>query len=694
MLIKKQIKYGGRVLTVETGFVAKQTSSSLFIDVDGTSVLITVVSCENKCEKDFFPLRIDYQERYYASGKIPGGFFRREGRPVEKEILISRLIDRSLRPLFPDNYFDEVQIVVTVMSINPDVRSDIISIIGASIALSISDIPFDGPIAAANVGYIDNKFLLNPNQSDLRNSKLDLVMSCSKDSVLMVESSSSELSEKIILDGIFFAKEESQCVINMVNDLINEIAVKKKKISFLDGKDILEKHILSNFKHKIVEIYKIADKIKRKCLLKDLYDVILFNLKEKNFDFSYEENDILFLLKNIEKTIFRNFIIKNKIRIDGRSFDSIREINTKIGFLSRTHGSAIFTRGETQVLSVVTLGTKKDAQIVDTPYSFVDQKNEFMLHYNFPPYCVNEIGSIGGVKRREVGHGHLIKKGILSVMPKNSEFPYVVRVVAEVTESNGSSSMASICSSSLSLMNAGVPIKSHVAGIAMGLIKYENSFVVLSDIIDIEDYFGDMDFKIAGTKNGITALQIDIKTFGINKDIIFKSLNQARKGINFILNLMDKCISKSNKFVSKYAPKIVSFKINVDKIKNIIGKGGSVIRNLTEQNNVNIEIKNDGTVFVISNSDKDNMHVCETIKKMVSDVEVGMIYTGKVVNLTEFGAFINILPGKDGLLHISQVSNHHVKNINDKLKEGQLIKVRVISVDSNGKIRLSMKDID
>lgn len=689
-----KFRYGKHTVILDIGTVARQANAAVMVSMSDTTVLVTVVSSNQvKLEQDFFPLVVNYQERTYAAGKFPGGFFRREGRPSENETLTSRLIDRPIRPLFPKGFTNDVQVVATVMSVNPQVDPDIVAIIGASAALSLSDIPFLGPIGAARVGYIKNKYVLNPTTTELSNSKLDLVISGTKSNILMVESESCLLSEKEILDAIIFGHEQQQTVIYNINKLVQKSG--KSKFSWKE-KEInmpLKTYVSELYESRSKDIYCFFDKQERHAqvdsMKKDIIKTVLNSSYNSNV--VIDEKEIMYLLNYLETQSIRYRILSNKLRVDGRSKDVIREIDIKTGILPRTHGSALFTRGDTQALVTVTLGTERDAQNID---GLIGARiDRFLLHYNFPPYCVGEIGIMSAPKRREIGHGRLAKRGMLAVMPNSNEFPYTIRVVSEITESNGSSSMASICGTSLALMDAGVPIKESVAGVAMGLIKEGNDFVVLSDIVSDEDHIGDMDFKISGSRQGITALQMDIKTDGITYDIINIALEKAKHARFQILDLMDKIIKVPKKEISKFAPRIYSIKVNPGKIKDVIGKGGSVIRSLTEETNTIIDIEDDGTIRIVSLDYEKAKQAIRRINDITANVEIGAIYTGKVTHIVEFGAFVTILSGKEGLVHISQISERRINKVTDCLKLGQEVLVKVLEIDRQGRIRLSMKGI-
>ena len=690
--IIKSFKYGNNEVKIETGVIARQADSAVLVSIGGTSVLVTAVGKkQGDPDRDFFPLTVNYQEKAYASGKIPGGFFKREGRPSEKETLVSRLIDRPVRPLFPKGYTNEVQVIATVMSLDPEIDPDIPSLIGSSAALTLSGLPFAGPIGAAKIGYIDGDFVLNPDKSQLLESDLDLVVAGTSEAVLMVESEANILSEDIMLKAVIFGHEQMQLAISAINDLAEEASKPKIEWSPPEEDNELSEAIMQSSSESIKAAYLIKNKQERREKMSSIKDQSIQELLDKHQD-KWTSDDLGKAFSALEKRIVRSNVVKEKIRIDGRDSTTVRPIDVKIGVLERTHGSALFTRGETQAIVVTTLGTDRDAQIIDALEG--EYKDTFMLHYNFPPYCVGETGFVGSPKRREIGHGKLAKRGIQAVMPNQEEFPYVIRVVSEITESNGSSSMASVCGTSLSLMDAGVPIKSPVAGVAMGLVKEDEDFTVLTDILGDEDHLGDMDFKVAGTEDGITALQMDIKIQGITKDIMEIALNQAKDARLHILGEMNKVISSSKTVMSEWAPTITSFKIDPEKIRDVIGKGGAVIRGITEETGASIDIDQDGTVKVASVDGSSGREAVKRIKLITAEVEVGKIYEGKVVRLMEFGAFVTILPGKDGLVHISQISEERVEKVSDKLSEGDDVKVKVLEVDRQGRVRLSMKEVD
>lgn len=701
-VIKKKIQYGDHSLTIETGRIAKQASASVLVSLDDTTVLVTVVGIHNPEDvKDFVPLRVDYQERSYAVGKIPGGFFKREGRPSEREILISRLIDRPLRPLFPEGFGNEVQVVATVLSLDPEIDSDIPAMIGSSAAMALSGIPFNGPMAAARVGYKNGQYLLNPTQTQLQESDLELVVAGTASSVLMVESEAKELSESIMLGAVMFGHQQFQPVIQLIQELAKEAGTTAWDWACPIEEVELATQIRAAFEKDISKAYLIQEKKARQTRLKEIKQQVLEKFTAASAD-SKEEiyalkpvskvDEIKSILDGIESEIVRSRILAGEPRIDGRAHNVIRPISVETGILPRAHGTALFTRGETQAVVVVTLGTGRDAQMIDSPLG--EYKESFMLHYNFPPYSVGEIGMVGSPKRREVGHGNLAKRAIRAVLPFENQFPYVLRVVSEITESNGSSSMATVCGSSLALMDAGVPISAAVAGIAMGLIKEGDKFQVLSDILGDEDHLGDMDFKVAGTDKGITALQMDIKIDGITEEIMRIALDQAHAGRLHILSVMNQALNTPRKQLSSFAPQIFTFRINPDKIRDVIGKGGSVIRALTEETGTTIDIQDDGTVQIASQDKESGEEVRRRIEQITAEAEVGQIYEGKVVRITEFGAFVNFLPGKDGLVHISQISERRIENVSDELQEGQTVQVKVIEIDRQGRVRLSMRAVE
>ncbi|GMQ89730.1 MAG: polyribonucleotide nucleotidyltransferase [Gammaproteobacteria bacterium] len=689
--ITKSLQYGQHTLRLETGEIARQASGAVMASMGDTVVLATVVANkEPRPGQDFFPLTVDYQEKTFAAGRIPGGFFKREGRPSEKEILTCRLIDRPIRPLFPDGFTNEVQIILTVLSLDPMIDPDIVSMIGASAAVSLSGVPFGGPIAAARVGYLDGQLTLNPTREQLKESQLDLVVAGTKAGVLMVESEAKILPEETMLEAVMFGYEQMQPVIQTINELVQEVGAQpwdwqapEKDTSLLDA-------VRESGAAEIASAYAIADKVSRQDKLAEVREQIATRVASA--EASEEElANIKNAIKGAERDIVRGRVLDGEPRIDGRDTRMVRPITVRVGVLPRTHGSALFTRGETQALVTTTLGTGRDAQIIDALEG--ERKDPFMLHYNFPPYSVGETGRVGSPKRREVGHGRLARRSIAAVLPDMDEYPYVVRVVSEITESNGSSSMATVCGASLSLMDAGVGIQSPVAGVAMGLIKKENRFAVLTDIIGDEDHLGDMDFKVAGTGEGITALQMDIKIEGITKEIMQVALEQAKEGRFHILDAMNQVLAEPRAELSDYAPRIITFKINPDRIRDVIGKGGTTIRAICEETNATIDISDDGTVKIASVDNAATQEARRRVEQLTADVEVGMVYEGRVAKLMDFGAFVTILPGRDGLVHISQISNERVENVSDKLKEGDNVKVKVLEVDKQGRIRLSMKAV-
>ncbi|TLU66361.1 polyribonucleotide nucleotidyltransferase [Thalassotalea litorea] len=690
--ITKTFEFGQHKVTLETGVIARQATAAVMASMDDTSVLVSVVGKKEAVPgQDFFPLTVNYQEKTYAAGKIPGGFFKREGRPSEEETLTARLIDRPIRPLFPEGFTNEVQVVITVVSANPEIAPDIISLLGTSAALAISGIPFSGPIGAARVGYINDKYVLNPLQAELAESKLDLVVAGTDSAVLMVESEAEVLSEEVMLGAVVYGHEQSQTAINAIKEFAAEVNTPSWNWAAPAKNEALVAKISELASSDITDAYQITEKAKRYEAIGEIKTKVLAQL---NADLAegeeLDEGDAKDLLHDLEKKIVRERITSGAPRIDGRDPEMIRALDVMTGVLPRTHGSAVFTRGETQALVTATLGTQRDAQRIETILG--EKTDTFMLHYNFPPYCVGETGFIGSPKRREIGHGRLAKRGILAVMPTIEEFPYSVRVVSEITESNGSSSMASVCGTSLALMDAGVPIKDSVAGIAMGLVKEGDSHVVLSDILGDEDHLGDMDFKVAGTSNGITALQMDIKIEGITQEIMQTALNQAKGARIHILSVMDAAINAHRDDISEFAPRIHTMKINSDKIRDVIGKGGATIRQLTEETGTTIEIEDDGTVKIAATDGKQAEDAIARITALTAEIEVGTIYTGKVVRIVDFGAFVNVLPGKDGLVHISQISEERVNNVTDYLSEGQEVTVKVLEVDRQGRVRLSMKE--
>jgi polyribonucleotide nucleotidyltransferase len=687
--VTKTFEFGQHTVTLETGTIARQASCAVMASMDDTSVLVSVVGKKEAKEgQDFFPLTVNYQERTYAAGKIPGGFFKREGRPSEEETLIARLIDRPIRPLFPEGFTNEVQVIITVVSANPEISPDIISLLGTSAALAISGMPFSGPVGAARVGYTDGQYILNPLQSELSSSQLDLVVSGTESAVLMVESEADVLSEEVMLGAVVYGHEQMQTAITAIKEMAEEVGNAKWDWQApVKNADLIAK-IAELSSEQVNEAYQITEKASRYEKVAEIRNSVIEQLLAEDAELNVQEAKDLF--HDLEKSVVRGRITQGAPRIDGRDPEMIRALDVMTGVLPRTHGSAVFTRGETQALVTATLGTQRDAQRLDTIMG--EKTDNFMLHYNFPPYCVGETGFVGSPKRREIGHGRLAKRGMLAVMPSAEEFPYAVRVVSEITESNGSSSMASVCGTSLALMDAGVPIKSSVAGIAMGLVKEGDDFVVLSDILGDEDHLGDMDFKVAGTTAGITALQMDIKIEGITQEIMQIALNQAKAARTHILSVMDQAINSHRDEISEFAPRIHTMKVSQDKIRDIIGKGGATIRQLTEETGTTIEIEDDGTVKIAATDGDQAKDAIARITALTAEIEVGSVYQGKVVRIVDFGAFVNVLPGKDGLVHISQISEERVNAVTDVLSEGQEVTVKVLEVDRQGRVRLSIKE--
>lgn len=686
--IRKQFQYGDQTVTLETGEIARQADSAVMIDVDGTTLLVTVVSKKGATGGDFFPLTVNYQEKAYAAGKIPGGFFKREGRPSEQETLISRLIDRPIRPLFPEGYTDEVQIIATVVSLNPEVDTEIPAILGASAALAISGLPFNGPIGAANVGYKEGQYLLNASPETLKESDLILVVAGTAHAVLMVESEAKCLSEEVMLGAVLFGHEQMQTAINAINEFAKAVNCAPVDWTAPEPNFELNRLVANEIEAAIKEAYTIPEKLVRQERLSEIRKAVIEKLTAENE--AYAESAIKTIIEQLEYDIVRSAILNESKRIDGRPLDQVRPISVRTGVLPRTHGSALFTRGETQALVVATLGTQRDAQVIDSLAG--EYKEPFMLHYNFPPFSVGEVGFVGSPKRREIGHGRLAKRGVLAVLPNMEEFPYSIRVVSEITESNGSSSMASVCGSSLALMDAGVPLSAPVAGIAMGLIKEGERFAVLSDIMGDEDHLGDMDFKVAGSAEGITALQMDIKIDGITAEIMKTALAQAKTGRLHILDEMNKALAVSRTEMSDFAPRIITFKIDPSKIREVIGKGGATIRGIVELTGAAVDLTDDGIVKIASVDKAAGEEAKRLILEITAEVEVGKIYEGKVIRLMDFGAFVSILPGKDGLVHISQISDERVEKVSDRLKEGDVVKVKVLEIDKQGRVRLSIKE--
>ena len=689
---KKIINLGDQEITLETGKVARQATGAVLATCGNTQVLATVVVGKAPGEhQDFFPLTVNYQEKTYATGKIPGGFFKREGRPTEKETLTSRLIDRPLRPLFNDDFLYEVQVICTVVSSDKDVDPDILSFIAASAAIGISGLPFNGPLGAVRVGFIEGQYCLNPNRSDMDNSLLDMVIAGSDSAVIMVESEAKELSEDQMLGGILFAHQEMQVII----DAIKEMSLEVGKPAFEYEPKTLDVDLVNSVKDSYSDLisnaYQIQDKQERVQTLNQLKEKLVEDLvsEEEN---SPKSTDLLDAFKKIEKTIVRSNLIKGEPRIDGRDLDTVRPLFIETGVLKNTHGSALFTRGETQALVTSTLGSPRQAQLIDALEG--EFKDQFMLHYNFPPYSVGEAGFMSGPKRREIGHGKLARRALEAVLPSPEEFPYTIRVVSEITESNGSSSMASVCGSSLALMDAGIPVKAPVAGIAMGLVKEDNGFAVITDILGDEDHLGDMDFKVAGTEEGITALQMDIKIDGITEEIFDVALEKAQKARTHILESMNEVLSESREELSDKAPQAVVIHINTKKIRDVIGKGGETIRGLTEETGAIIEVEDSGKVTIYGDTPESRESALQKIEEITAEPEVNKIYTGTVANIMDFGAFVTIMPGRDGLVHVSEISEERVENVSDYFVQGEEVKVKVLEVDRQGKIRLTMKGLD
>ncbi len=689
----KTFQYGDYQVTLSTGDIARQATGAVMVSMGDTEVLVTVVGQKEAVPgRPFFPLTVNYQERTYAAGKIPGGFFKREGRPAESETLTCRLIDRPIRPLFPKGFMNEVQIVATVMSVEPEIDPDIPALIGTSAALAISGIPFAGPIGAARVGYSDGEYLLNPTRSALESSDLDLVVAGTAGAVLMVESEANLLSEEVMLGAVMFGHEQMQAAIAAINELAAECGKPKWDWQPAEKDESLAAAVAEKATAGLTEAYAIAEKQARQEAVAELRSSVVEALAAAEGEEGWSGEEVKGAFGALEKSIVRGRIIDGQPRIDGRDTATVRRISVETGLLPRTHGSALFTRGETQAIVTATLGTGRDSQIIDALLG--EYRDAFMLHYNFPPYCVGETGFMGSPKRREIGHGRLARRGVAAVLPDADDFPYTIRVVSEITESNGSSSMASVCGTSLALMDAGVPLKAPVAGIAMGLIKEDNGFAVLTDILGDEDHLGDMDFKVAGSETGVTALQMDIKIDGITREIMEQALAQARDGRLHILGEMNKVLDAPRAELSAYAPRFITVKIDPEKIAAVIGKGGSVIRAMTEETGATIDIEDDGTIKIASADREAGEEARRRIEQITADVEVGSVYTGRVARIMDFGAFVNILPGKDGLVHISQISEERVQSVSDKLSEGQMVTVKVLEIDKQGRIRLSMKAVE
>ena len=687
--IKRTLQYGRHTLTLETGEIARQADGAVLVSLDDTVVLVTAVARRDaKPGQDFFPLTVDYQEKTFAAGKIPGGFFKREGRPSEKEILTSRLIDRPLRPLFPDGFYNEVQIIATVLSCNPEIDPDIPAMIGASAAVTLAGVPFDGPIGAARVGYLNGQYVLNPTKTELETSTLNLVVAGTETAVLMVESEAYELPEDVMLGAVVFGHEQQQAVINAILDLADEAGKDPWDWTAPVPPQALIDKINEMAAADLDAAFRIKAKGARSGKLDEIKNRVVAALCTDEAG-APDKNTVSTLLFNIESKIVRSQILNGEPRIDGRDTRTVRPISIRPTILPRTHGSVLFTRGETQAIVVATLGTLKDSQIIDALQG--EFKDRYMFHYNFPPYSTGETGRVGSPKRREIGHGRLAKRALVAVLPSEEEFGYAMRVVSEITESNGSSSMASVCGGCLALMDAGVPIKAHVAGVAMGLIKEGNRFAVLTDILGDEDHLGDMDFKVAGTDKGITALQMDIKITGITKEIMDVALKQAREGRMHILGLMKQAVPAARGELSQFAPQIIKIKINPDKIREVIGKGGAVIQAITRETGTEIDIQDDGTISIACVSVEAGAAAKKRIEDIVAEVEVGKVYEGPILRLLDFGAIVSLMPGKDGLLHISQIAHERVNAVADYLKEGQIVKVKVLEADDKGRVRLSMK---
>lgn len=693
--VTKSFQYGEHTVVLETGEIARQASGAVLVSIEDTVVLATVVGkSEAKAGQDFFPLTVDYVEKTYSAGKIPGGFFKREGRQSEREILISRLIDRPLRPLFPEGFYNEVQVIIHTVSVNPEIDPDIAAMIGASAALAISGIPFNGPVGAARVGYVDGQYVLNPSATQLKSSALDLVVAGTEQAVLMVESEAKQLSEEVMLGGVVFAHEQMQAAINCIHELVEEAGKPEWNWQPAAVNESLLAAVTAAAEEGLTQAYQTREKQARTEQVRAVYAQVKETVKAQAEAAGQDQPDMVAvenMMFDLESKIVRSRILSGESRIDGRDTRTVRPISIRLGVLPRAHGSALFTRGETQALVVTTLGTKQDEQIIDSIMG--EYRDRFMMHYNMPPFATGEAGRFGAPKRREIGHGRLAKRALTPLLPAAEDFQYSIRVVSEITESNGSSSMASVCGGSLSMMDAGVPVQDHVAGVAMGLIKEGNKFAVLTDILGDEDHLGDMDFKVAGTEKGITALQMDIKIQGITKEIMQVALTQAHEGRMHILGKMKESIDGSRTEMSEFAPRMLTVKINPEKIRDVIGKGGATIRALTEETGTQIDISDDGTITIAS-ADLDKAREAERrIKELTAEVEVGQEYEGPVMRLLDFGAIVQVLPGRDGLLHISEIANYRIANINDVLKVGQVVKVKVIEADEKGRLRLSIKAI-
>ena len=690
--LTKSFQFGEHTVTLETGEIARQASATVMVSMADTVVMVAVVGRkEAKPGQSFFPLTVNYQEKFYAAGRIPGGFFKREGRPTEKEVLTCRLIDRPIRPLFPKGFLNEVQVTANLISSNPEIDGDIPALIGTSAALALSGMPFSGPIAASKVGYINDEYVLNPTATQLKESKLNLIVAGTDKAVLMVESEADLLSEEIMLGAVTFGHEAMKAVVTAINELVAEAGVTKWEWEAEAEDTDLKAKVEAAAKDGLTAAYAIADKMDRQAAVGEVKKAAIESLCNAEDESAPSAGDVSSAVGKLEKFLVRDHILSGNPRIDGRDVTTVRPITVKPGILPRTHGSALFTRGETQAIVTTTLGTTRDAQLIDAVNG--EYKDPFMLHYNFPLFCVGETGFAGGPKRREIGHGWLARRGVTAVLPTVEDFPYVIRVVSEITESNGSSSMASVCGTSLALMDAGVPVKAPVAGIAMGLIKEGDRFAVLSDILGDEDHLGDMDFKVAGTADGITALQMDIKIEGINEEIMRIALSQAHEGRNFILGEMNKVISEPRREMSEFAPRLVTIKIHPDKIRDVIGKGGVTIRSITEETGATIDITDDGTIIIGSVNKEAGDEARKRIEQITADIEPGQVFEGKVIKIMNFGAFVSLTPGRDGLVHISQLSDERVENVTDVVKEGEIVKVKVLEVDKQGRVRLSMKEV-
>jgi len=690
--LTKSFQFGEHAVTIETGEIARQASATVMVSMADTVVMVAVVGRkEAKPGQSFFPLTVNYQEKFYAAGRIPGGFFKREGRPTEKEILTCRLIDRPIRPLFPKGYLNEVQVTANLISSNPEVDGDIPALIGTSAALALSGMPFSGPIGASKVGYINNEYVLNPSASQLKDSSLNLVVAGTDKAVLMVESEADLLSEDVMLGAVTFGHDALKVVVDAINELVAEAGAEKWVWEVEPEDADLKAKVEAAATDGLKAAYSIADKMDRQAAVGEVKKSTIEALCNEEDENAPAAGDVAGAFGKLEKFLVRDHILSGNPRIDGRDVTTVRPITVKPGILPRTHGSALFTRGETQAIVTTTLGTTRDAQLIDAVNG--EYKDPFMLHYNFPLFCVGETGFSGGPKRREIGHGWLARRGVTAVLPTIEDFPYVIRVVSEITESNGSSSMATVCGTSLALMDAGVPVKAPVAGIAMGLIKEGDRFAVLSDILGDEDHLGDMDFKVAGTAEGITALQMDIKIEGINEQIMQIALSQAKEGRNFILGEMNKVISEPRREMSEFAPRLVTIKIHPDKIRDVIGKGGVTIRSITEETGATIDITDDGTIIIGSVNKEAGDEARKRIEQITADIEPGQVFEGKVIKIMNFGAFVSLTPGRDGLVHISQLSDERVENVTDVVKEGEIVKVKVLEVDKQGRVRLSMKEV-